>query len=70
MINLLNRFIDSASEYLAARKGLLPLIGILLVLINGILQFIPGVKDLAHTNIFLHLGVIVAILGFMAAWAL
>ncbi len=70
MINQLNRFIDSASEYLAARKGLLPLIGILLIVVNGILQFIPGVQELAHMNLFLHLGVIVAILGFMVAWAL
>lgn len=70
MINLLNRLIDSASEFLAARKGLLPLTGILLILVNGVIQFIPGFEGLARTNLFLHLGVIVAILGIMAAWAL
>ncbi len=70
MINLLNRLIDSASEFLAARKGLLPLTGILLILVNGVIQFIPGFEALARTNLFLHVGVIVAILGIMAAWAL
>ncbi len=70
MINLLNRLIDTASEFLAARKGLLPLTGILLILVNGVIQFIPGFEGLARTNLFLHLGVIVAILGIMAAWAL
>jgi hypothetical protein len=70
MINLLNRFIDSASEFLAARKGLLPSLGILLILINGLVQFIPGVEGLAHTHLLLHLGAILAIIGIMVAWAL
>jgi hypothetical protein len=70
MLNKFNRFLDFASEYLAERKGLLPMIGIALVLLNAILQFIPGIEGLARTNLFLHLGVIVAILGFLLAWAL
>jgi hypothetical protein len=39
----LNRFLDATSDFLARRKGLLPI---------------------------LHLGVILAILGLMLAWAL
>ena len=70
MRNLLNKFLDFSSEYLAARKGLLPLIGIVLILINAILQFIPGAGELERTNLLLHLGVILAILGFLLAWAL
>jgi hypothetical protein len=70
MLRLFNRFLDAASEFLAHRKGLLPALGILLVIINGVLQFIPGDGAFADMNILLHLGVIVAILGIMLAWAL
>lgn len=66
----LNRLLDFLSEYLAHRKGLLPILGLILVLINGILQFLPGHLWLAETNLLLHVGIILAILGFMLAWAL
>ena len=65
----LNRFFDWVSNYLSARKGMLPLIGILLVVVNFILQFF-AVGWLADSNLFLHLGVILAILGILLAWAL
>ncbi len=67
----LSRLVDNASNYFAHRKGLLPLIGIVLVIINYILPFIFGLDNfVAASNLFLHLGVIVAILGLMLAWAL
>jgi hypothetical protein len=67
----LSRLIDDASNYFAHRKGLLPLIGILLVIINYILPFIFGLGNVVTgSNLFLHLGVIIAIFGMMLAWAL
>ena len=66
----INRLLDFLSEFLAPRKGLLILIAILLVLINGVLQFIPGAGWLASSNLALHLGIIVALIGIMVAWAL
>ena len=65
-----SRFLDTMSEFLAARKGLLPFLGILLVIINGVLQFIPAAGWLATTNLLLHIGVVLAILGIMLDWAL
>ncbi|NJN44776.1 MAG: hypothetical protein HC806_08705 [Anaerolineae bacterium] len=65
----LNKILDKLSEFLAQRKGLLPLLGMLLVIINLLFQFVPG-SWLGETDFFLHLGVIVAILGFLLAWAL
>ncbi len=65
-----SKFLDKVSDYLAHRKGLLPMLGILLILLNWILQFIPGLAGFAGSNSLLHLGVIVAIIGFMLAWAL
>ncbi|RPI88121.1 MAG: hypothetical protein EHM41_02465 [Chloroflexi bacterium] len=70
MMGRFNRFLDVMSDFLAVRKGLLPLLGALLILVNGILQFFPAVGWLGETNLFLHLGIILAIIGFMLAWAL
>ncbi|HEX9388649.1 MAG TPA: hypothetical protein VF918_20155 [Anaerolineales bacterium] len=66
----LSRLVDNASNYFARRKGLLPLLGILLVIINFILPFIFGLNVITGSNLFLHLGVIIAIFGMMLAWAL
>ena len=66
----LSRLVDNASNYFARRKGLLPLLGILLVIINFILPFIFGLNIVTGSNLFLHLGVIIAIFGMMLAWAL
>jgi len=70
MLRLFNRFLDASAEFLAHRKGLLPMIGIVLVLFNAILQFYPGQGWFVDANVLLHLGVIVAILGILLAWAL
>ncbi|MBV6452318.1 MAG: hypothetical protein DCC56_14945 [Anaerolineae bacterium] len=69
-MNWLSKLVDNASNYFAHRKGLLPMIGILLVIVNFILPFIFGLNVITGSNLFLHLGVIVAIFGFMLAWAL
>ncbi|HET6594486.1 MAG TPA: hypothetical protein VFG81_02605 [Anaerolineales bacterium] len=67
----LSRLVDRASDFFARRKGLLPLIGIVLVIVNYILPFIFGLDNLiTGSNLFLHLGVIIAIFGMMLAWAL
>jgi uncharacterized membrane protein len=70
MMEKFNHLLDNSSNFLAARKGLLPTIGILLVVVNGILQFIPSIGWLAESNIILHIGIIIAIFGIMLAWAL
>jgi hypothetical protein len=69
MLQQFNRFLDWFSNYFAHRKGLLPLVGLILILVNfGLAFFVQGwVKD---TNLFLHLGLVIAIIGFMVAWAL
>jgi uncharacterized membrane protein len=70
MLEKLNRFLDHISDFLAHRKGLLPVIGLLLIIINLILQFFLQTGWLAQTNFLLHLGVILAIIGFLLAWTL
>lgn len=69
MISRFNRFLDWFSNFFAHRKGLLPLVGIVLIVLNFFVNLVaPGI--FAETDLLLHLGVIVAILGFMIAWAL
>jgi hypothetical protein len=70
MLQKLNAFLDVTSDFLAVRKGLIPLIGMVLIVANAVLQFYPGTGLLVETNLLLHLGIILAILGFMLAWAL
>ncbi|MCA1900222.1 MAG: hypothetical protein LDL50_05890 [Chloroflexi bacterium] len=66
----MSKFLDRASEFLAHRKGLLPIIGLLLILVNLLIQFIAPGSFLAASNLLLHLGLVVAIFGLMLAWAL
>jgi hypothetical protein len=69
MLENLSKLLDRFSDFLAARKGLLPLLGILLVTVNFIIRLFPP-SWLSSTDLFLHLGVILGILGIMLAWAL
>ena len=66
----MSKMLDWLSEFLAHRKGLLPLLGMVLILFNLILQFVLPPGWLTSSNLFLHIGLIVAIFGLMLAWAL
>jgi hypothetical protein len=70
MFQMANKFLDKLSEFLAVRKGLLPLIGILLIIFNFILQFLFPSSWVKDSNLLLHLGIIIAIIGLMLAWVL
>ncbi len=67
---MISKWLDRMSEYLAHRKGLLPITGIIFIVVNLIVQFVFPQSPLAFSNIFLHVGLIIAILGFMLSWAL
>ena len=66
----LNQLLDHLSDYFAQRKGLLPIVGLIFVVINFILQLIPDIGWLASSNLFLHFGIILAIIGILLAWVL
>ena len=61
----MSKLFDLLSEYLARR-----LIGIILIFLNLILQFLLPPNWLTSTNLLLHFGIIIAIFGLMLAWAL
>jgi hypothetical protein len=55
MPQMISNLLDYLSEFIAHRKGLLPLLGIALVALNFILQLV-GTGWLVQTNCFMHLG--------------
>lgn len=65
-----NITLDQISEYLAHRKGLLPFLGLMLIILNFLLQFLPITGWIGESNFLLHIGLVIAILGFLIAWAL
>lgn len=67
---MISRMLDTLSNYLAHRKGLLPIIGLAFILLNLVLQFIFPGSIIVTANLCLHIGLIVAIFGLMLAWAL
>ena len=67
---MISRLLDWFSNFLAHRKGLLPLIGILLVILNYIVQWLIYPHWIATSNLLLHLGIVVAVFGMLLAWAL
>jgi hypothetical protein len=69
MLQNLNRLLDKLSEFLAPRKGLLPILAIILIAANFILRLFPE-NWFSSTDFLLHLGIILAIFGFLLAWAL
>ncbi|NPA06872.1 MAG: hypothetical protein GXO54_05640 [Chloroflexi bacterium] len=70
----LNRWSDQVGEFLAYRKGLLPMVGLALIALDGVLSVLglllgwQGGLFAAHC--LLGLGTFIAILGFLLAWAL
>jgi hypothetical protein len=70
--SLLSRWIDRISDYISAHRGVPVLIGVALVVLNYLLLIIPGVQlgFVETTNLFLHLGVIVGLIGILLGDAL
>lgn len=69
MNKFFSNLLDKASSVMEERKGLLPILGIFFVVFNFILQLVTS-NWCTQINLFLHIGIIVAILGFLLAWAL
>jgi hypothetical protein len=64
--------LDRLSRFLAQVRGLPIILGVCLVLLNFIFQFfdIDALRFLAETNLLLHLGVVLGLLGVLLAEAL
>ena len=69
---LLSKILDGTSDYVSAHRGVPVLLGVLLVVLNFILLIIPGEQlgFVESTNLLLHLGVIVGLIGVLLGDAL
>ncbi|MCA9960995.1 MAG: hypothetical protein R3E31_15745 [Chloroflexota bacterium] len=68
----MNNLLDKLSSFFAGMPGLLPIIGLLFVIINFILQIFPGPGSswFVDSNFLLHIGVIITIVGMLLIRAL
>jgi len=64
--------LDRLSQFLARVRGLPIILGVGLVLLNFIMQFfdVGVLRFLAETNLLLHLGIVLGLLGVLLAEAL
>ena len=69
MLKWLSKLLDDLSNYLAPRKGLLPMLGLLFIVLNYPLQFLP-LGWFSESDLLLHLGLVLAIFGMLLAWIL
>jgi len=61
--------LDRMSAFIARYKGLPTMIAVLLVVLNFVLQFF-NVGWLSSSNLLLHLGIVVGLIGVLLAEAL
>ena len=69
---LLSKILDGTSDYVSVHRGVPVLLGVLLVVLNYILLIIPDVQlgFVETTNLLLHVGVIVGLIGVLLGDAL
>ena len=63
----INKFLDRLSDFFAHYPGVLPIVGLLLIVLNFILQIFPGPNGgwVVESNLCLHLGLILGMIGFL-----
>jgi hypothetical protein len=72
MDSAFSRWLDRISDYIAAHRGVPILLAVGLVVLNYILRMIPGTQlgFVESTDLFLHLAVVVGLLGVLLGEAL
>ncbi len=60
----MNDLIDKISEFLSKYPGFLPLLGLVLIILNLVLQIFPG-SWFVDRHILLHLGLIISLIGLL-----
>ena len=66
MNNLLNTLMERSNDFFSARPGLLPLLGIGLILLNFILRLFLGQDNiLTSADCLLHIGLVLGLFGLL-----
>lgn len=68
----MNNLVERLNDFFAERPGLLPMLGVLLVILNLLLQIYPGPGSgwIVDSNLLLHIGVIMSVIGLLLVRAL
>jgi hypothetical protein len=63
----MNKLLDQMGNFFGDRPGLLPLVGVGLILVNLLLQIFPGPGSgwVVDSNLFLHIGLITGFIGIL-----
>lgn len=65
----LSKILSKLSGFFSNRKGLLIFIAIILVILNFVIGLV-FTNWIAQSNLLLHLGIVIGLLGILIAWAL
>jgi hypothetical protein len=66
MDKMLNEIVERLNDFMEKRPGVLPLVAVFLIILNLLFQIVPGTGSwLADSNLFLHLGLILGIIGLL-----
>lgn len=60
----MNDLLDRVGHFLGEKPGMLPLIGVGLIVLNFILQLFPT-NWVADVDLFLHIGLIISLVGIL-----
>ena len=62
----MNDLLDALNDFLSERHGLVPMVGIGLIILNFVLHiFLDSGIWLVSSNLFLHLGLVTALVGIL-----
>lgn len=62
----INELVERINGFLVRKPGALPLVGLGLIVVNFVLQLFPGPEAwIARSNLFLHIGLILSLVGLL-----
>lgn len=62
----INELVERANSFLARKPGILPLLGLALIVVNLLLRIYPGPDYwIVRIDLFLHVGLVLSILGLL-----
>ncbi len=62
----INELVERINSFFMRKPGVLPVVGLGLIVLNFLVQLYPGQGAwIAHSNLFLHLGLIISLVGLL-----
>ena len=62
----INELVERINSFFMRKPGVLPVVGLGLIVLNFLVQLYPGQGAwIVHSNLFLHLGLIISLVGLL-----